>query len=87
MSPPSESVAQVEQDIGFTPDCGFDGTLQSQTIWSAPCAKCTVVGGDGSFTPGAFGRKGNLHERCCYNEGGCGGWKLICLVCRPHELS
>ena len=81
VSPPSESTAQVEQGIGVTPDCGLGGTLQSQTTWSATCAKCTEVGGDGSWTPGDFGRKGSLHERCCDSDGNCGGWKLIRPVC------
>ena len=83
----NESTAQVEQGIGFIPDCGLGGTLQSQTTWSATCAKCTEVGGDGSWTPGTFGRKGNLYVQCCDSNGDCGGWKLIRPVCSFCELN
>lgn len=87
VSSPSESTAQVEQGIGVTPACGVGGTLQSQTTWGATCAKCTEVGGDGSWTPGAFGRKGSLYQRCCNSEGSCGGWQLIRPVCSSCELN
>lgn len=87
VTPPSESTAQVEQAIGMTPDCGPGGTLQSQTTWGTTCAKCTEVGGDGSWPPGAIGYKGSLYQRCCASGGSCGGWQLIRPVCSSCELN
>jgi|GEM_PF-4394003 len=87
VSVPGESAAQVEQGIGTTPNCGPGGSLQEQTTWTATCAKCTEVGGDGSWTPGAVGRKGSLYQRCCFSWGECGGWQLIRPVCSACELN
>ncbi|MCY1045664.1 hypothetical protein OV208_30390 [Corallococcus sp. bb12-1] len=77
---------QVEQEIGDTPNCGMDGQLQGQIIWGATCKACTEVGGDGSWPRGAYGRPGNLHQRCCYGTT-CGAWKLIRPVCESCELN
>ena len=63
-SPVGGSTARVEQEIGSTPSCAVGERLDSQTTWSATCASCTATAGDGSWTPGAFGRKGTLSQRC-----------------------
>lgn len=76
---PAEA-AQVEQEIGSTPNCPINGYLQEQVTWNATCGACSEVGGDGSWPNGAYGRGGSLYQRCC-TESGCGGWKLIRPVC------
>jgi hypothetical protein len=50
-------------------------------------SSCTEVGGDGSWTPGAYGLKGSLYQRCCFSGGGCGAWQLIRPVCSACELN
>ena len=85
-APPSIVDAQVEQEIGSTPNCQLGSSLQSQITWAAACKACTEVGGDGSWTNGTWGRPGSLYQRCCTGST-CGAWKLIRPVCESCELN
>jgi hypothetical protein len=81
LTPAPAEAAQVEQEIGSTPDCSLNGYLQEQVTWKATCGACSEVGGDGSWPNGSYGRGGSLYQRCCTDSGTCGGWKLIRPVC------
>jgi hypothetical protein len=81
LSPPAGEAARVEQEIGSSPSCPIGGYRQDSVTWGATCKACSEVGGDGTWTNGAYGRPGTLYQRCCDQNGACGSWKLIRPVC------